>query len=301
MHNNKRKAHKISPDLPESKRAQSPFQMATDLVGSMTKIELFKMFEVLLESKMAEVAKKSDIEAVTTDYQKIMETNSFLTSKLTALENKYEQLEYQIEDMHKKSTENNLIVRVATLEGRDEKEHAVNICTSIIQPPLTENIQIHEIKSFNPNTKNFIVKLETKHQVIAALKSSNTLRNNGITFSKDLPASIRHKRNKLMCIKRRLNELNPEIKVLVREDKMFVNKNLFRWSSTRGFVHNNMDAIQVLNDIYQADLNQHLSSLFDVDCMSTPAEVSRQNSSAPPTSQGENSLVHTHTNTSVNK
>lgn len=268
--------------------------MSENLVGSMTKSELTKILWFLLESKLKNMASKSDIEAITNANQKIMELNLEMSNKIIALEKRNDILESQMDEKQKKNTENNLMLRITSQEGINEKELIKNSLVRLIQPtPAIENQHIREIKSNNNNVKNFIVKLESKQHVITALKVSKKLQGTGITIAKDLPLSIRQKRNKLLNIRRRLNEFNPQIKVLVRDDRMYIEKKDFRWSSSRGLLQNNNNGVFVLNKIYQVDLSNQLC--FNMETQMTD-DNNRAEHIASPTFSSGNILARTSTN-----
>ena len=59
-----------------------------------------------------------------------------------------------MEELQKRNTENNLMIRVSSQEGRMEKDIVKDICSTLIQPePCIGEHQIRETKSFNNKSK----------------------------------------------------------------------------------------------------------------------------------------------------
>ena len=188
----------------------------------------------LLDNKLQNLATKADVEEVRIDIRALKSENDSLKHHLSDLQTKVVFLEKQLEHIQMQACEKNLMVKV---EAKDEQQTAqvVEICTKLSNDLNSQCIdEIKEIKSWNSKFKNFIVKLHSKENVSKILRNTKKIKNTNISIQKDYPHSIRRRRAHLLHVRKIIKRNQPNLKAVVKDDKLVVESMEFTWVEAEG-------------------------------------------------------------------
>lgn len=264
-HTPKRNRSNSSPELNKdlSKRVK-PESMAQ--VGSMTVEQLKQVFSELLDSK--QLATKEDIVEIDKKIQLLQIEHDKINRELENQKVINKNLASQVEYLLQQSKRNKLIFYGIVKDEKSSNyvESVRDICTSLLK--AEDNISITSARPLGKPTmkkRPLAVEFQNQKDVESILRKSRLLKDTGINIQPDLTISQRQIRKKLLFIRKKLKEINPNQPVSVYRNYLYVNNHRFYWNNGLGLYSGENDGKSVLRALYNFDFTQVISKLINED------------------------------------
>uniref|UniRef100_T1HZT7 Uncharacterized protein n=1 Tax=Rhodnius prolixus TaxID=13249 RepID=T1HZT7_RHOPR len=186
--------------------------------------QIREMLSDLLDSKLAAVASKQDIQELREAYNSMKEENVQLRCELAQLREANLRNEKLLETLDNKLRRQNLIFRGVLKHSPSGKfkrysEIISEFCSEILKVEIKED-KIHAFplgSKDNPNSP-LLVSFTCFEDKLSVLRAVRILKNTGFVIHQDLAASTRRNRTKLMLVRKELLRLNDQLKTSLRFD-----------------------------------------------------------------------------------
>lgn len=231
--------------------------------------QIREMLSDLLDSKLASVASKQDIQELREAYNSMKEENVQLRCELAQLREANLRNEKLLETLDNKLRRQNLIFRGVLKHSPSGKfkrysEIISEFCSEILKVEIKED-KIHAFplgSKDNPNSP-LLVSFTCFEDKLSVLRAVRILKNTGFVIHQDLAASTRRNRTKLMLVRKELLRLNDQLKTSLRFDGcLTVEGTKFTWCCMKGLCHENNDGVLKLHELAGVDLREFVSLLL---------------------------------------
>lgn len=246
LNNNKRKIIEISP---ESQEATKHTMETNDL------IQLIKdTINANLNEKLQTLPTKADIEeiktqigTVSTEVNTIKLENQQLKEELVKVKKENEDQKRNIRWLENQFKSNKLFIK-----GLNASKNPINEVESMFKVSLKMNINIiSSRKIFERNGKMaVIVELESSKAIDEVFQNTRKLAGTKISIERDMIPTKQDHKKAFLILKKQLQEINKEHKVIVREDRLKINEKWFKWNNENKLISGNTDGKSELTKIY---------------------------------------------------
>lgn len=207
--------------------------------------------KLLISQAIKDVATKTDVSAIALDIQALRYQNDALTCQLAEMQERYDLLERQVEMLHRKANECNLVIHLPKDTTKKADEVARETCASLLKVPQND---LHvkkakEIPTRNNNKSLVILELSSGETVDNILSVARSLKGSGIVIHREQSVQFRKKRQDLFAIRNKLKELNSNANILVKTDKIVINNHEFVYKTGRGLLMSDND-ISFVNRLF---------------------------------------------------
>ena len=242
--NNKRVLSEISPEKSNiaSKRATQSSSTAagpiiiTAAMSPSTGGDVFSWkvlnttMSDILDAKLQDVARKSDLAVVKEEVAQVRAVNAKLNEEIGVLKSRLELID-------RTSRRNRIIIRGLT---STDNNSAVGEMYKLFGEVLQVNVNIHDIFKLN-NRNSFAVTLASPEQVRSVLAKSKLLKGSAVYIDNDLTKNEQEARFQIRTLARKLSPLD-NLKIRPAGRAMYLNDKKFIWSDGKIIAGNPRDA-----------------------------------------------------------
>lgn len=219
-----------------SKKIQMEQEKRTRKVGDMHLGDLLEMLNVslgqLLEGKLADVAKKRDVEAIRAEIRKVEKDNQDIRTELQCLTKKLEDSERRWEDLSNRTRRNNVIVQGLDISGEESVVDSIQkFFSSALGVPNVKVNRAHFLG--NPRDKRIIAHIPEDYHIGKIFANTAKLRGTTIYVYRDFTKKVRDLRQKLSKIGRKVKEVAPQERISIVYDHMYVGKSKLEWDQEK--------------------------------------------------------------------
>lgn len=204
---------------------------------SMMSDMLDTKLDMILDEKLADVARKEDINALKTELNAVKAENEKLRLELS-------QLSARMERIDKKTRQSSVVVNglkcVTPVEAKSEFK---KLCSEV----LSVNVNVSNCSKLGK--KSFVFNMESTMMVQDLLTTRSKLKGTSIYIQKDYTAQEQHIRYNLRQISKNIRDKNRSLKVRLGDLTIFVNDKKFNWFNNKVIANSQFDA-DFLKDIF---------------------------------------------------
>lgn len=156
-----------------------------------------------------------------------------MKAEINQTQKKETQLQKQIDQLEVKLKQNNLIFRGLDIINANNLINEIKIfCSEVLEiniPVLIENAYVMgDIKN-----KMVLVQFSSYGTVNIILQNANKLKGSSISIQRDYPNNVRIRRSILYVIQKTIKNENPNVKVNLRVDTLFIENLPFFWNEEK--------------------------------------------------------------------
>ena len=253
---NKRVVSEISPEHHRNEKRRPSFSDKKNIaeMDKLTGISI-EILKKLLDDKnkelVQELPSKYDFQLLCAELSGLKIRQDEISERVVQLEKSNEFLETQLDKLMQKNTESNVVVHLPVEPNTDMQEKAKSICAGLLDKNDTSNIveSAYSVRARAPHTSTIIVKMSSRDYAWSVLRGANKLKGTKISIHKDLPPNVRQKRAKLVPIMQVLRKKNPEVKTVLRDDRLHVADKVFTWNLSKGLKCGEKCGFEVLKNL----------------------------------------------------
>ena len=265
------KRARSSPELENTpKRRLSPAKMQRSPQNKVQELDkytvkqLMESFNALLDSKS--YSTKEDIEKLQESVESMKEENKKLKEEIMAVRKKEELLNKRVDALENKMKQNNLVLKGIETTATDKNncsETVINICRDILDVKLESKdvINAYCIGNRDSEKRPILATFNNASTVYKILNKTRKLQGTGIAVDRDLCASTRRQRGKLLKIRKEAMKINRNIRIYTRTDHLQIGEKRFYWDEEVGLTYKRKEGVGVLNEVIGGDLSQVVNEL----------------------------------------
>jgi len=202
----------------------------------------WQTLSTILDTKLKDVARKSDLNLLQDEVKKLRSENCKLKEELSELKNRMELVE-------RISRRGRLIVRgLTSTKGEKAVDEFEKICRDLLKI-RTKVVDI--VKINNKNT--YAISLESPNQTSSILTQKNKLKDTAVYIDQDLTTNERNARYKLRVLARQLKPFT-DIKVRLGSAYIYIDDTKYYWADDKIFAANTHDAQELHDKLLYAKL-----------------------------------------------
>lgn len=219
-----------------------------------------------LDEKLKTLPTKSDIEdlkveivGIGADVSALKRENQELKDELNKVQQENNQFKKDINWLQNQIKPNKLFIKGIT-SSKNPMEEAKNL----FRDKLNISTTIKYVKKvFDRNGKMaIIIELENEQAIQEVFRNTKKLAGSNITIERDMiPTKQLHKRI-FLILKKKILSLSKQHKIVVREDKMKIKDQWFKWNSKNKLVSGNDDGEQEFEKLY-GDVKKNICLNYD--------------------------------------
>lgn len=247
---------------PKRKLAEtSPEDMANQgVVGKMDVSVLMEMMQgsmaTLLDEKLKKLPTKEDLDEVTTKVEsfttkmdEIVKENQLLKERVRILEENRNKEHDVIVRLEEKMKRKNIIIRGIDT-GKSNYEAVDQVIKSKLK--IKTSIEFENIRKLyeNEGKMSVIVELNSERMVQEIFKHTGNLKDTGISIECDLGSERLKDKKVLLQLKKYILFISKSKAVSVRNDKMKIENNWFKYNKNKELVCGSQKAEDVLKSVY---------------------------------------------------
>lgn len=255
--NNKRNINQISPDHPPlAKRSAVLIKSMENMpgeVGKMTPQQLIELIGSVIDIKLNKVA---SIEYVNTINEKCIT----LEKEVDRLKSNEIAMLREINDLKNFNKRNNLIIYgIKKMENEDVLKSVKAICSDILE---LKNLNIERAFRIGRDKNTVLVKFNDFEETVDVLKNCKKLKNTNIFIQRDYTNTTNTDRKIFIKIKQEIKKINPELKVLVRTNFMYIGELNFSINNNIFCCNEKENGIEMLSKALNKNMSEYISNLF---------------------------------------
>lgn len=265
----KRRRDKTSPlsaDKQVKKQQIAVDKNSTEMgeVGQMSISQLKECFRDVLDARLHEV--KDDIKQINVKCDVFMEENNKLKEKIKDIENKFIEVNNQLEYVRQQLRKNNIVFRGLKCNEADNYMQIVKtFCVNMLGAREDVTVsRVYAVSSrISTNSKILIAEFPFDEDKVQLLRKSRILNGTQFSIQQDMVPTIRYKHNKLLAIRKQIKLINKNAKINVRMDNMYCNGMRFTWCECKGLIMNGTDGVKNLNELFNYDFTDYIHKLLN--------------------------------------
>lgn len=220
--NNKRTLEATSPDYTEknSKKHLSCQNMAENSQSASQDVFSWSRFSDLLDDKLKDVARKTDLVVIQTEIQELKEEN-------IRLNNDIKKLTSRLEYIDRRSRSSNVVVAGLNCKNvQTAREKFTKLCSDV----LKVNADVVSTRMISSG-KSFLFSLGSSSQAYNVVAAKGLLKGQDVFIQKDYTEDEQNVRYNLRQLSKNISKANDSVKVRLGEFCIFINNNKYTWSN----------------------------------------------------------------------
>lgn len=247
---NKRTLQSTSPDYTD-KNNYKKFVSCENMQKQNSEQDVFSWEKLcyLLDDKLKDVTRKSDLVAIKTDIEELKEEN-------LKLKNDIKKLTSRIEFIDRRSRSANVIISGLNSDNvKAAKTEFLKLCSN----ELKVNVNVMSTRIISGG-KSFCFTLETSMQAYNVTAAKKKLKGQMVYIQKDYTEEEQHVRYQLRKLSKNISQCNESVKVRLGEFCIFIDNNKFTWSNGK-IVSNSANNAEYLSKLL-AECNYPMEVTF---------------------------------------
>lgn len=238
--NNKRTFDSTSPDNTENNNSKKHLicqNMSANNQSPSQDVFSWEKFSSLLDDKLKDVARKTDLLAIKADIDELKEEN-------IKLKNDVKKLTSRLEYIDRRSRSANVVVGGLNVSNiQNAKAEFTKLCSDV----LNVNIDVVSTRMIAAG-KTFLFSLGSSTQAFNVVAAKGKLKGQQVYIQKDYTEEEQNVRYNLRQLSKKITQINQSVKVRLGEFCIFINNIKYTWSSGKVIAYSNNDA-EYLNNL----------------------------------------------------
>ena len=255
---------KITSSIPSPVSGNDSFIMDSNNSPSSPDVFSWSTLSSILDKKLHDVARKSDLQAMQTEISNLREENAKLNQEVKVLKDRFEQLDRSLR-------RNRIIVRGLTCANADAVPSEFSkICTEL----LKTDVKVIDVVQINSKS-TYAVTVESPAQVSKILAQRKKLKGSAVFIDQDLTLKERNDRYNLRVLSRQLNSVD-NVKVRLGGPHIYIDDKKFFWADNSIVAASAEDANTLAGTLQSANLQYNIFvNNKQVQVQQTPSAVNR--------------------------
>ena len=227
------------------------------MMSEMLDESLHKKLNETLDVKLADVARKEDINDIKTELNEVKDAMRNELNEVKAENSKLRaeisKLSSRLENIDHKTRQSSVVVNGLDSDNpNDAKTEFKKLCSVVL------NVNANVVHCGKLGRKSYIFNLESSMMTQNLLAARTKLKGKSIYIQRDFTAQEQHTRFKLRQISKNLREKNKSLKVRLGDFSMFVNDKKFVWNDNKVIAYSTSDAEFLRNIFIQCNINEDI-------------------------------------------
>lgn len=237
---NKRTLEETSPDHSENNNSKKHLilqNMAQNNQTDNRDVFSWNRFSDLLDDKLKDVARKTDLIAIQTEMQELKEEN-------LRLKNDLKKLTSRLEYIDRRSRSSNVIVSGLNCKNiQAAREGFTKLCSDV----LLVNVEVMSCRMI-AYEKSFLFSLGSSVQAYNVIAAKGILKGQNVFIQKDFTEEEQHVRYNLRQLSKKITKGDKSVKVRLGEHCIYINNNKYTWSNGKVYADsaNNAEYLKML-------------------------------------------------------
>lgn len=255
----KRSCHELSPD-----------GAANSSVGKMAIEDLMTQMSSLMDEKLKNIPTKQDVEEIKATVGDLSDKMDVLKTENDSLRAEVEQLKVEKEKDHHTITfledhikRNNIVFR--GINTNKSLFQAVKDCCKK-NLKITKEINILSVRKLfeNDGKLGVVVEFSSVDDVREIFANVKNLKGSKISLDRDLSKDRQQDKRVMLELKKQIHKLKPSCPVMVRNEKMKVERQWFKWNNQKQLMCGKDQGIEMLKKIYGDDISSVNIDYFEI-------------------------------------
>ncbi|BES98513.1 Hypothetical protein NTJ_11331 [Nesidiocoris tenuis] len=254
-----------SPQAVSDSKKRAPFSGEM----SVTQKDLDVLYEKLmvgvnasLKTELASFASKAEISELVAKFDGLARENAELRREMQSIKVENRQLKEAVDSLDLKLRKNNLVIR--GLEAGRETDAKISV-ERFLEDIAGEGPAVKVSNAYLRGGRGgarpaILAELSSDQDVYRVLSRAGKLRGTGISITRDLPAEVRMRSNRMLRLRWEIRKIAPQTRMSLRTDKLWVNDKRLVWANDV-LVADGGSAMDVLREATGADLSRTIADI----------------------------------------
>lgn len=247
-----------------SSPGMSPPNMEGEKVGNLTHGQLMEGLAGLLDSKLARLATKDDLLAISNQVAVLNEENQALKEEISALRQEQRGMKAKLLDLEGRSRRNNLVFRGLKWDSqtRDFKQIVRKFCTEMFG--TDDRLYVNRAHPLGRGNSVIIAHFPDDADVEYVMARCKKLKGTGFAVHRDYTNEVREKRRCLTALRAEVERVSGKRRMPIYFDHLTIEGSRFTWFDGK-LRAGPLDGAKQLQEITKHDFTDFLKTLADGD------------------------------------